>query len=91
LRSSAAERLVRRWIDDAMELLFTMPFSCALDVVDSYPDGLAAPSVGHVFGATKQAIQEEEGKPHVVAALRILRRYRTENLIADREDLDDDE
>jgi hypothetical protein len=74
-----------------MELLFTMPFSCALDVVDAYPDGLTSPSVGKVFGTTKQAIQEEERKPHVITALRVLRRLRTQNLIADRDELDDDE
>lgn len=58
-----------------------MPYSCALDVVDAYPDGLNASSTAFVFGTTRQAIQEEERKPHVVDALRVLRRLRTDGLV----------
>lgn len=41
LRSSAAEQLVRAWIDDALELLTRMRYTCALDVVEAFPDGLS--------------------------------------------------
>lgn len=58
-----------------------MPFTCALDLVDQYPDGLNVVSVGYVLGTTRQNIQQEERKPHVVSALRVLRRLRTEGLI----------
>jgi len=81
LPSSAAASLVRRWIDEAAELLFSLRYSCALDVVDAYPDGLNAASTAYVFGTTRQAIQQEEQKEHVRAALRVLRRHRTEALI----------
>jgi hypothetical protein len=59
LSSSAAEALVRVWLDDAMELLFTLEWSCALDVADAYPDGLHTASVGALFGVTRQDMQQE--------------------------------
>jgi hypothetical protein len=75
LSSSAAERIVRGWIDDAIELLFTMPFSCALDVVDRFPDGLDRPSVGFVLGTTRHNVLGIEQKHDVVDALEQLREF----------------
>lgn len=57
-----------------MELLFTMPYTCALDVVDLYPDGLTATSVGIVLGMSRQAVEQETEKPHVREACLELRR-----------------
>lgn len=50
LSSSAAALLVRTWIDDAVELLPRLRYTCALDVADDYPDGLAAHSIGMLLG-----------------------------------------
>lgn len=61
-----------------------MPYTCALDVADAYPDGLATPAVGFVLGATKQSIAEIEQKPAVVVALEQLREF-----VEDDDDDDD--
>lgn len=73
LRSSAAAALVEAWIDDALELLYGMRYSCALDVVDDFPDGLTPRQVGLLLGVTRQAIEQEERHPGLVAALQQLR------------------
>lgn len=62
-------------MDDAMELLFTMPYSCALDIVDAYPDGLSSAAVGYVFGVSEQSIKEQVNRPHVSDALEEIREY----------------
>jgi hypothetical protein len=72
LSSSAAESIVRAWIDDAVELLSYMPYTCALDVVEAFPDGLYPRQVGWLLGLTWQAVDEEIRKPHVKAAMREL-------------------
>lgn len=54
LRSSAAEALVQVWLDDALELLTRMRFTCALDVVDAYPWGITARASGELLGITTQ-------------------------------------
>lgn len=77
LRSSAAAALVQVWIDDAIELLAGMRYSCALDVVDAHPDGLDRKKVGRMLGVTKQAIESEERQPSVVDALAELREHLT--------------
>ncbi len=59
LASSAAHLLVQRWIDDAVEQLSGMMYTCALDVVRDYPDGLAESSVAMLLGVTEQAINQE--------------------------------
>ncbi len=64
------------WLDDAIELLSTMPFTCALDVVHAYPDGLSAGAVGWIYGVTEQAIERETNKPHVRATLAELRDHK---------------
>jgi hypothetical protein len=46
---------VRQWIDDAVEQLAGMRYSCALDVADENPDGLTERSVGLVLGVTEKA------------------------------------
>ena len=53
--SSAAHAVVQRWIDDAVEQLAGMAYSCALDVADEYPDGVTEGSVGLVLGVTEKA------------------------------------
>lgn len=84
LRSSA-ELLVRAWIDEAIEQLFRMPYTCALDVVERFPDGLSQRETGWLFGISEQAIHEEEKKPEVREAAEQLREYLTD------EDQGDDE
>jgi hypothetical protein len=74
LRSSAAENQVRVWLDDAIELLFTLPYTCELDVVRDYPDGIPASSVGLVLNTSRQNIDQELAKPHVKSALRAIKR-----------------
>ena len=59
LESSAAHLVVRRWIDEAAELLANMIHTCSLDVVNDYPDGLSESSVALLLGVTEQAINAE--------------------------------
>jgi hypothetical protein len=55
LASSAAHHLVQQWIDDAVEQLAGMRYTCALDIADEYPDGLTERSVGLVLGVSETA------------------------------------
>lgn len=55
LYSSAAEALVRVWLDDAIELLARLRYSCALDVIDDYPQGIPDSALGELLGVTRQA------------------------------------
>ena len=59
LASSAAHRVVQRWIDDAVESLSNMMYTCSLDVVRDYPDGIAESSVALLLGVTEHAINAE--------------------------------
>jgi hypothetical protein len=75
LRSSAAAAIVRNWIDEAVELLSYMPYTCALDVVDDFPDGLSPRRVGWLLAVTEQAIDAEGRKLNVVMALLKLKEF----------------
>jgi hypothetical protein len=55
LASSAAHHVVQQWIDDAVEQLLGMRYTCAFDVVEEYPDGLTEHSVGLVLGVSEKA------------------------------------
>jgi hypothetical protein len=59
LASSAVHLVVQRWIDDAVEQLSSMMYTCSLDVARDYPDGLAESSVALLLGVTEQAINAE--------------------------------
>lgn len=48
-----------RWIDDATEQLSNLMYTCSLDVVRDYPDGLSESSVAFLLGVTEQAINAE--------------------------------
>jgi hypothetical protein len=78
LASSAAEAIVQVWIDDALELMHRMPYTCSLDVVEDYPDGLSASMVAWLFGVTEQSIAREQASPGVRAATVRLREYADE-------------
>ncbi len=74
LASSSAAALVQVWIDDALELLSRMRFTCALDVVEAYPDGLPPSAIGWILGVSEGAIDQGLNEPHVREALDELRR-----------------
>jgi hypothetical protein len=59
LASSAANHLVEQWIDDAVEHLAGMRYSCVLDIADEYPDGLTERSVGLLLGVTESAARAD--------------------------------
>jgi hypothetical protein len=54
LASSAAAVLVQAWIDEAVEALSYMEFTCALDVVEAYPDGIGNRKLGRLLGVGKE-------------------------------------
>jgi hypothetical protein len=55
LAASAVHHLVEQWIDDAVEQLQSMRYTCALDIADEYPDGITERSVGLVLGLGERA------------------------------------
>jgi hypothetical protein len=55
LAATAAHYVVEQWIDDAVELLHSMRYTCALDVADEYPDGITERGVGLMLGVTEKA------------------------------------
>lgn len=59
LAFSAAEAIVRAWIDDAVEMMWQMPYTCTFDVVRDYPDGLPPNLIGVVLGVSSQEIRDE--------------------------------
>ena len=62
MASSAAHHLVTAWIDDAMELVSGMHYTCSLDVARDYPaedGGLPEVSVAQLLGVSPQAISAE--------------------------------
>jgi hypothetical protein len=59
LASSAAHHLVQQWIDDAVEQLMSMRYTCSLDIGDQFPDGLTQKSVGLVLGVSEKAAHAE--------------------------------
>jgi hypothetical protein len=54
LAATAAHQLVEQWIDDAVELLQGMKYTCALDVANEYPDGITDCGVGLVLGVSER-------------------------------------
>lgn len=52
-----------------------MPYTCALDVVEAFPDGLSPRRVGWLLGVTEQAIDGELRKQGVRDAVGQLREY----------------
>jgi hypothetical protein len=46
-------------MDDAVEELSSVMYTCSLDVVRDYPDGLSESSVAFLLGVTEQAINAE--------------------------------
>jgi hypothetical protein len=66
LASSAAAALVRTWVDEAVELLSRMRYTCTFDVVRDYPDGLEAWQVALVLGVSEQAIDKETREAELV-------------------------
>ncbi len=59
LSSSAAEAIVRTWMDDALDALVAMPYSCTFDVVAAYPDGAPVAVVAQLLGVREQLIDVE--------------------------------
>ena len=58
LASSAAHVVVQRWVDDAVEELSNMMYTCSLDVMREYQDGLSESSVASC-SASQQVINAE--------------------------------
>lgn len=74
LSSSAAEALVRVWLDDAIELVGTLDYTCMYDVVEDHPDGVPSSFIAKLFGVSEQAIEGVERQDHVrEAALELYR------------------
>lgn len=59
LWSSSAAVVVRAWIDAAVEQLSVMPYTCSLDVVRDYPDGLYPRALGVLLGVSRQQADDE--------------------------------
>lgn len=59
LRSSAAARVVQMWIDDAVEALSRMRYTCSLDVAEAYPDGLPDHALAQLLGCHEQLVDAE--------------------------------
>lgn len=57
--SSAARLVVQRWIDDAVEQISNMMYTCSLDVTRDYSDGLSESSVAFLLGVTEQSMNAE--------------------------------
>jgi hypothetical protein len=55
LPATAVHQVVEQWIDNAVELLQSMRYTCALDIADEYPDGVTERSVGAVLGVSEKA------------------------------------
>jgi hypothetical protein len=55
LAATATHHVVGQWIDDAVEQLQSMRYTCALDIADEYPDGITELSVGLVLGVSEKA------------------------------------
>jgi hypothetical protein len=60
-----ASELVHVWIDEAVEALSLMRYTCSLDVVDDYPDGIPPSGIAFLLGVTEEAIDMElrAGRP----------------------------
>lgn len=69
LPSSAADVLVRTWIEEAIEMLDSIPDTCALDVADR--GKLGPKAIGVALGITKVRVDQvsSEAEPRYRAAL----------------------
>lgn len=61
LRADDNTETVQRWVDDAVEHLETMPYTCSLDVPLTHADGYPLVAVAALLGVTTAAIKEEVG------------------------------
>jgi hypothetical protein len=59
LRSSAAVDVVRGWIDDAVEQLSRLEYTCALDVADAFPEGIPTRRLARILWVTRQQAETE--------------------------------
>jgi hypothetical protein len=59
LAATAAHHLVEQWIDDAVEQLQSMRYTCALDVAEEFPDGITDRGVGLVLGVGERAARAD--------------------------------
>jgi hypothetical protein len=59
LVATAAHHVVEQWIDDAVEQLQRMRYTCALDVAEEFPDGITERSVGLVLGISEKATRAD--------------------------------
>lgn len=59
MAASAAHHLVEQWIDDAVEQLQAMRYTCALDIANEYPDGITERGVGLVLGVSGKAARAD--------------------------------
>lgn len=55
LDAHTPEALVRAWIDDAVEHLARMEYTCALDVLDDNPEGIGPNRLARLLGMAKQS------------------------------------
>lgn len=76
LRSSAALVLVRAWIDDAVEHLAGMEYSCELDVLDDYPDGIYPAHIARLLGVSEQLVDRDVRRLTPLLRGSALQRYR---------------
>lgn len=76
LSSSAAGVLVQMWIDDAVEMLSVMPYTCSLDMVDELGEyeRRTATNVGWALGVTRQAVTQDEKRARMRATAEAARR-----------------
>jgi hypothetical protein len=55
LDAHTPEALVRAWMDDAVEYLARMEYTCALDVLDDNPEGIGPNRLARLLGMAKQS------------------------------------
>jgi hypothetical protein len=55
LDAHTPEALVRAWMDDAVEHLARMEYTCALDVLDDNPEGIGPNRLARLLGMAKQS------------------------------------
>jgi hypothetical protein len=54
-RSTRTRPLVRAWMDDAVEHLARMEYTCALDVLDDNPEGIGPNRLARLLSMAKQS------------------------------------
>jgi hypothetical protein len=55
LDAHTPEALVGAWIDDAIDHLARMEYTCALDVLDDNPEGIGPNRLARLLGMAKQS------------------------------------